>query len=74
MHIGILFYIHAFRLNRLNKNLVEIKGRVIGTKPPPSLREALLEVRREKSQKKVMMGSHESATSLLKATADRPIA
>ena len=52
----------------LNKNLDEVRGRVMDTKPLPSLREAFSEVRREESQKKVMMGSHESAPSLLEAS------
>jgi hypothetical protein len=45
----------------LNKNLDEVKGRIMGTKPLPNLREAFSEVRREESRKKVMMGPHNSA-------------
>ena len=45
----------------LNKNLDEVRGRVMGTKPLPSIREAFSEVRREESRKKVMMGSQNSA-------------
>ena len=48
----------------LNKNLDEVKGRVIGTKPFPSIREAFSEVRCEESRKKVMMGSQESTPTL----------
>ena len=43
-----------------NKNLDEVRGRVLGTKPLPSIREVFSEVRREESRKKVMMG--ESST------------
>ncbi|XP_038709691.1 uncharacterized protein LOC120004410 [Tripterygium wilfordii] len=39
----------------LNKNLDEIRGRLMGTKPLPNLREAFSEVRREESRKKLMM-------------------
>ena len=40
----------------LNKNLDEVRGRILGMKPLPSIREAFSEVRREESRKKVMMG------------------
>ena len=43
----------------LNKNLDEIRGRIMGVKPLPSLREAFSEVRREESRKSLMMGSHQ---------------
>ncbi|KAL6347351.1 hypothetical protein AAG906_016827 [Vitis piasezkii] len=43
----------------LNKNLDEIRGRIMGVKPLPSLREAFSEVRREESRKNLMMGSHQ---------------
>ncbi|CAL5404270.1 unnamed protein product [Camellia sinensis] len=43
----------------LNTNLDEIRGRIMGVKPLPSLREAFSEVRREESRKKLMMGSHQ---------------
>ena len=48
----------------LKKNLDEVRGRVMGTKPFPSIREAFSEVRREESRKKVMMGSQNSALSI----------
>ena len=48
----------------LDKNLDEVRGRVMGTKPLPNLREAFSEVRREESRKKVMMGSQNSAPIL----------
>ncbi|XP_024031772.1 uncharacterized protein LOC112094608 [Morus notabilis] len=40
----------------LNKSLDEVRGRILATKPFPSLREAFSEVRREESQRKVMLG------------------
>ncbi|KAG5219081.1 Retrovirus-related polyprotein from transposon [Salix suchowensis] len=48
----------------LNKTLDEVRGRIMGTKPLPSLRETFSEVRREESRKKVMMGSHNSGPSM----------
>ena len=44
-------------LLRLNKNLDEVRGRILGTKPLPNIREVALEVCWEESRKKVMMGS-----------------
>ncbi|RVW69709.1 hypothetical protein CK203_060610 [Vitis vinifera] len=41
----------------LNRELDDVRGRIMGIKPLPSLREAFSEVRREESRKKVMMGS-----------------
>ncbi|GAV62065.1 UBN2_3 domain-containing protein [Cephalotus follicularis] len=46
----------------LNKNLDEVRGRIFGTKPLPSLREAFSEVRCEESRKKVMMGGQGAPT------------
>ena len=43
----------------LNKNLDEIRGRLMGVKPLRSLREAFFEVHCEESKKKLMMGSHQ---------------
>ena len=40
----------------LDKSLDEVRGRILGTKPLPSLREAFSKVRREESCKRVMMG------------------
>jgi len=45
----------------LNKDLDQVRSRVLGMKPLPNLREAFSEVRREESRKKVMMGSLEPA-------------
>ena len=39
----------------LNKDLDEVKGRVMGIKPFPTIREAFAEVRREESKTKLMM-------------------
>ena len=40
----------------LNQSLDEVRGRVLATKPLPSVREAFAEVRREESRCKVMLG------------------
>ena len=45
----------------LNKSLDEVRGRLLGTKPLPSLREVFSEVHREESRKRVMMGSPNAA-------------
>ena len=42
----------------LNKNLDEVRGRMLGRKPLPSLREVFAEVRREEGQRKVMLGEN----------------
>lgn len=49
----------------LNKNLDEVRGRVLGIKSLPSIREVFFEIRREESRKKVMMGDTQS-TYLIK--------
>ena len=41
----------------LNQNLDEVRGRMLGTKPLPNIREVFSEVRSEERRKKVMMGS-----------------
>lgn len=41
----------------LDKSLDEVRGRILGTKPLPTIREAFSEVRREESRKKLMMGT-----------------
>ncbi|GAV66755.1 UBN2_3 domain-containing protein [Cephalotus follicularis] len=46
----------------LNKNMDEVRGRIFGTKPLPSLWEAFSEVRREESRKNVMMGGQGALT------------
>jgi hypothetical protein len=45
-------------LIRLNKNLDEVRRRIMGTKPLPNVRETFSEVKREESRKKLMMGPH----------------
>ena len=46
----------------LDKSLDEVRGRILGTKPLPSLREAFSEVHREESQKRVMLGQSNHPT------------
>ncbi|RVW45713.1 Retrovirus-related Pol polyprotein from transposon RE1 [Vitis vinifera] len=47
----------------------DVRSRIMGIKPLPSLREAFSEVRREESRKKVMMGSKEQPAPTLDASA-----
>lgn len=47
----------------LNKNLDEVRGRILGSKPLLNIREAFSEVWREESRKKIMMGSQDSVTN-----------
>ncbi|KAG7947110.1 hypothetical protein I3843_14G077900 [Carya illinoinensis] len=47
----------------LNKNLDEVRERILGSKPLLNIREAFSEVRREESRKKIMMGSQDSVTN-----------
>ena len=53
----------------LNRELDDVRGRIMGIKPLPSLREVFSEVRREESRKKVMMGSKEQPAPTLDASA-----
>ncbi|RVW53806.1 hypothetical protein CK203_088599 [Vitis vinifera] len=55
--------------NTLTRELDDVRGRIMGIKPLPSLREAFSEVRREESRKKVMMGSKEQPAPTLDASA-----
>lgn len=43
-------------LHGLNKELDKVRGRVLGFKPFPGIREAFAEVRREEARKRVMLG------------------
>lgn len=43
----------------LNKELDEVRGRIMGVKPFPSLRESFSEVHREESRRKIMLGPQE---------------
>lgn len=54
--------IYKFLLG-LNKDLDEVRGRILGTKPLPKIREAFSEVRREESRRKLMLGTSISAPS-----------
>ncbi|RVW33967.1 Retrovirus-related Pol polyprotein from transposon TNT 1-94 [Vitis vinifera] len=55
--------------NTLTRELDDVRDRIMGIKPLPSLREAFSEVRREESRKKVMMGSKEQHAPTLDAFA-----
>lgn len=44
-------------LHGLNKELYEVIGRLLATKPFPNVREAFSEVRREESRNHVMLGA-----------------
>ncbi|KAK3026542.1 hypothetical protein RJ639_041839 [Escallonia herrerae] len=48
----------------LDKSLDEVRGRILGAKPLPTIREAFSEVRREESRKKLMMGTRPSSSIL----------
>ena len=39
----------------LNKNLDEVRGKILGTKPLPTIREAFSKVRREENMMKIML-------------------
>ena len=51
-------------LARLNKELDEVRGRVLGKEPLPYIREVFAEVRRKESRRKVMMGESTSISNL----------
>ncbi|XP_052209404.1 uncharacterized protein LOC127812895 isoform X2 [Diospyros lotus] len=55
----------------LNSDLDEVRGRLLGTKPLPSLREVFAEVRREESRKRVMLTATDSHTSSALAATKR---
>ncbi|XP_061354693.1 uncharacterized protein LOC133299272 [Gastrolobium bilobum] len=44
----------------LNRDLDEVRGRILGQRPLPSLADAFAEVRREASRRRVMLGEKES--------------
>ncbi|KAI5410895.1 hypothetical protein KIW84_056148 [Lathyrus oleraceus] len=48
----------------LNTELDEVRGRILGTKPLPKIREAFLEIRREESRRKVMLGKSSAVPSI----------
>ena len=43
-------------LHGLNKDLDEVRGMILRMKPLPSIKKVFAEVRREESQKRVMLG------------------
>ena len=49
-------------LARVNRNLDEVKGRILGQKPLPSIREVFSEVRQEECKKRVMFGDTETSS------------
>lgn len=54
-------------LQGLNKDLDEVRGRILGKDPLSSIKEAFAEVRREESLKRVMLG--ESTNTILETFA-----
>lgn len=62
--------IYKFLLG-LNQELDEVRGRILGTKPMPNLREVFSEVRREESRRRVMLGKINNVTSEGSALATR---
>ncbi|XP_073057369.1 uncharacterized protein [Primulina eburnea] len=48
----------------LNKTLDDVRGRILGTKPLPALREIFSEVRREESRKRVILGQSDSQPTI----------
>ena len=57
-----------FLLGGLNKDLDEIRGRILGTKALPTIREAFTEVKREESRKKLMLGK-QTAVAITESSA-----
>lgn len=53
----------------LNSNLDEVRGRILATKPLPSLRAAFSDVRQEESRRKVMQGPSLSASNPIDGSA-----
>lgn len=53
----------------LNQSLDEVRGRVMGTKPLPSVREAFSKVRDEGSRKKLMMGQYSNSEAIHEGSA-----
>ena len=48
-------------LHGLNPDLDEVRGRLLGSKPFPPIKDAFAEVRREESRKKVMLSASSDA-------------
>lgn len=51
-------------LTGLNQNLDEVRGRILGRKPLPSIREVFSKVRREEAWRKKMLHSKENVPNL----------
>ena len=51
----------------LNKELDEVRGRILGKELLPSIREIFFEVQREESRQKVMLGEQQSSQSKISA-------
>ncbi|CAH9091924.1 unnamed protein product [Cuscuta epithymum] len=64
--------IYKFLLG-LNQELDGVRGRILGTKPMPSLREVFSEVCREESRRRVMLGNTGSITNEGSALATRAL-
>ncbi|PON67215.1 hypothetical protein PanWU01x14_103900 [Parasponia andersonii] len=56
----------------LNRDLDEVRGRILGRKPLPSIGEAFAEVRREENRRRVMLGDQNSVNYQVAAAGDRP--
>lgn len=61
-------------LQGLNPDLDEVRGRLLGMKPFPTLRESFAEVRREESRKRVMMNPSSQDTPSLEARGEALVA
>ena len=61
-------------LQGLNPNLDEVRGRLLGMKPFPTLRELFAEVKREESRKCVMMNPSSQDTPSLEARGEALVA
>lgn len=48
----------------LNNNSKEVRGRILKTKPLPSIKEVFFEVRRVENKKKVMLGELSTTTAM----------
>lgn len=55
--------IYQFLLG-LNKNLDEVRGRILSTKPLPSIPEASAEVRREESRRRIMLSGENDSIAM----------
>ncbi|KAK3018953.1 hypothetical protein RJ639_003595 [Escallonia herrerae] len=51
-------------LTGLNRELDEVRGRILGRRPLPSIDEAFAEVRREASRRRVMLGGKKEAVTI----------